>query len=35
MDNIGAFYAGMMYFIASGVGAVMFLVNINKRIKKA
>jgi hypothetical protein len=35
MDNIGAFYLGMMYFIASGVAAVMFLVNINKRIKKA
>lgn len=35
IDNVGAFYAGLIYFIASGIAAVMFLVNINKRIKKA
>ena len=34
MDDIGAFYMGMIYFIASGIGAIMFLVNINKIIKK-
>jgi hypothetical protein len=34
MDNEGAFYLGMMYFVASGIGAIMFLVNINKLIKK-
>lgn len=35
IDSIGAFYAGLMYFIGSGIGAVIFLVNVNKRIKKA
>jgi hypothetical protein len=33
-DNESGFYLGMMYFMASGVGAVLFLININKRIKK-
>ncbi|SFE41638.1 Predicted membrane protein [Chitinophaga sp. CF118] len=35
IDSMGAFYLGMLYFIVSGIGAVVFLVNINKRIKKA
>jgi len=35
MDNIGALYLGLMYFIGSGIGFVVFLVKINKRLKKA
>jgi hypothetical protein len=35
MDDIGALYLGLMYFIASGIGFVIFLVNINKRLKKS
>jgi hypothetical protein len=34
-DSIGAFYAGLLYFIGSGIGAVIFLINTNKRLKKA
>jgi hypothetical protein len=34
-DSVEAFYAGLLYFIGSGIGAVIFLININKKLKKA
>ena len=32
-NGIGLIYIGFLYFIVSGIGLVMFLVNINKKIK--
>jgi hypothetical protein len=31
----GAIYAGLLYFIMSGIGAILLLININKKLKKA
>lgn len=31
----GAIYAGLLYFIASGIGSVILLINLNKKLKKA
>ena len=31
--GIGALYLGLTYFILSGIGLVLFLININKKIK--
>lgn len=33
MDNIGAIYLACMYFIASAVGVILFLINVNKKLK--
>ncbi|MCO4292180.1 DUF2157 domain-containing protein [Solitalea sp. MAHUQ-68] len=30
----GAIYLGLMYFIASGIGVILFLINLNKKLKK-
>jgi len=32
-DNEGGLYAGLLYFIASAIGLIVFLVNSNKKIK--
>ena len=32
---MGAIYLGFIYFIASAIGLVVFLININKKIKAA
>ncbi|WP_343673926.1 DUF2157 domain-containing protein [Chitinophaga sp.] len=32
-DSIGGVYAGILYFIASAIGLIIFLVNSNKKIK--
>lgn len=31
----GAIYAGLLYFIASGIGSIILLINLNKKLKKA
>jgi len=33
--GMGAIYLGFIYFIASAIGLVIFLININKKIKAA
>ncbi|WP_291913820.1 DUF2157 domain-containing protein [Chitinophaga sp. CB10] len=35
VDDIGAFYAGILYFIASAIALIAFLVKANKKIKHA
>ncbi|WP_042481197.1 DUF2157 domain-containing protein [Solitalea canadensis] len=35
MDDIGAVYMAFMYFIGSAVGIVLFLINVNKKLKSA
>lgn len=30
----GAIYAGLLYFIASGIGSIVLLANLNKKLKK-
>ena len=34
-DDYGGIFIGLFYFVASGIGAVAFLINTNKRLKKA
>lgn len=34
-NSIEAFYAGLLYFIGSGIGAVIFLMNTSRKLKKA
>ncbi|PWV45897.1 putative membrane protein DUF2157 [Chitinophaga sp. S165] len=31
----GSIYAGLLYFIVSGIGAILLLINLNKKLKKA
>ncbi|UPK72157.1 DUF2157 domain-containing protein [Chitinophaga filiformis] len=31
----GGIYAGLLYFIMSGIGAIVLLINLNKKLKKA
>lgn len=33
VHDMGAIYLGLMYFIASGVGMVVFLIKMNKKLK--
>ncbi|SHL21155.1 Predicted membrane protein [Chitinophaga jiangningensis] len=35
VDDIGAVYTGFLYFIASAIGLIVFLVKANKKIKHA
>ncbi|POY35309.1 DUF2157 domain-containing protein [Solitalea longa] len=34
LGDAGAIYLGLMYFIASGIGVILFLINLNKKLKK-
>lgn len=35
LDGENALYTGLLYFIGSGIGAVLFLINLNKSIKRS
>ena len=34
IDDIGAIYIGALYFIASGIGLIRFLMHYNKKLKQ-
>ncbi|SEW54435.1 DUF2157 domain-containing protein [Chitinophaga arvensicola] len=35
IDDIGALYLGLLYFIGSAIGVIVLLINLNKKIKHA
>lgn len=35
MSDESGIYAGLLYFIASGIGSIVLLINLNKKLKKA
>ena len=35
INDLGGVYLGLLYFMGSGIGGVLFLINTNRRIKKS